>query len=156
MLATACNTDRGSSPPVAPTLSPTDTPPPPSPVDSTAGSAEAQPPPTPDTLACATDADCVAVDKNGCCHNGTKEAVAAIAVDQYRASFTCPNPHPICPMIRLLDTRVPECSNVSHKCEMVKPEDIKCGGFIKNAHDCASGYHCVLSRVPDLPGTCAK
>jgi hypothetical protein len=147
-LSGACNSDRPAPPPTVPMQAASETPPPPT--------AEAQPAPTPDTLSCTTDADCVAVEKNGCCRNGTKEAVAATAVDEYRASFTCPNPHPICPMIRILDTRVAECSNATHHCEMVKPDDIKCGGFIKNAHDCPPDYHCVLNRIPDMPGTCVK
>ena len=32
-----------------------------------------------------------------------------------------------------------------------------CGGFIKGAPTCATGYHCQLSRTnPDVGGTCVK
>ncbi len=33
----------------------------------------------------------------------------------------------------------------------------RCGGFIRNAPTCASGYHCQLqSGRPDMGGTCVK
>jgi hypothetical protein len=99
--------------------------------------------PPPEVLACTTDAECVAVDRNACCPDGTKEAITAMAVEAYRASFQCPNAHPLCPMDRVLDTRIAECSNANHTCEMVKPEDIHCGGFVKNPHDCPAAYRCV-------------
>jgi hypothetical protein len=70
-------------------------------------------------LACSADADCVAVRKNGCCNNGYKEAVNASSVAAYEASFVCPDPHPICPMFRIRDDRVPVC-NTSHQCELIK------------------------------------
>jgi hypothetical protein len=73
----------------------------------------------PELLACAADADCVAVPRNGCCNNGHKEAVNASHVDAYKASFTCPEPRPICPMFRIRDDRTPVCSPGTHQCELI-------------------------------------
>jgi hypothetical protein len=106
--------------------------------------------------ACKTDSDCVAVARVGCCHNGWKEAVAATQKDAYAKSFTCPDPHPICPMYLINDQRLALCEARSHLCTMFKPEDIPCGGFIANPHQCPAGYHCAMSRVPDVGGTCVK
>jgi hypothetical protein len=108
----------------------------------TTGGPATQDAPPPEVLVCTTDDECVAVDKNACCPNGTKEAVSAMAVDAYRASFRCPQARPLCPMDRVLDARVAECSNANHTCEMIKPEEIRCGGFVKNPHDCPPGYRC--------------
>jgi hypothetical protein len=71
--------------------------------------------------ACQSDSDCVAVPRNGCCHNGWKEAVNVSQQDAYRQSFTCPQPHPICPMYIVRDTRVPRCDPAAHLCKMVQP-----------------------------------
>jgi hypothetical protein len=76
--------------------------------------------PAPAFLACTADADCVAVPRNGCCHNGFQEAVNASSVAAYQASFVCPEQHPICPMFRIRDDRVPVCNATSHQCELVK------------------------------------
>jgi hypothetical protein len=86
------------------------------------------------------------------------EAIASSQVDAYKASFTCPPPRPMCPMIMILEKRTPECNNGTHLCEMVAPENVACGGFIKggNAHQCPDGYTCKRSATPDLPGKCAK
>jgi hypothetical protein len=69
--------------------------------------------------ACATDTDCVAVPRVGCCHNGWMEAVAASQQGAYAASFVCPIAHPICPMILIRDTRIPRCNATTHLCELV-------------------------------------
>ncbi len=109
-----------------------------------------------DFYTCQLDADCVAVPKATCCNTGQKEAVLATAVDAYKASFTCPDPHPVCPMMAIIDHRVPECDNGTHKCSMVDPDKIRCGGFIRNQHKCADGWSCKVAGVPDAPGTCVK
>jgi hypothetical protein len=106
--------------------------------------------------ACTMDSDCVAVDRVGCCHNGWKEAVAASQKDAYASSFTCPQPHPVCPMFLVRDLRVPECDNATHLCTMVQPENVACGGFIRNAHRCPDGYTCPVRPVPDIPGKCVR
>jgi hypothetical protein len=69
--------------------------------------------------ACSADADCVAVPRVGCCHNGWKEAVAAAQKDAYAASFVCPDAHPICPMFIVRDARVPRCDSTAQLCTLV-------------------------------------
>src|SRR5580704_9002353 len=63
---------------------------------------------------CGSSADCVAVPRVGCCHNGWNEAVAASQRDAYAASFVCPQAHPICAMFIVRDTRIPECDAATH------------------------------------------
>ena len=111
-------------------------------------------PATPVWEACSTDSDCVAVPQVGCCSNGYKAAVNEHHVAAYDASFTCPSPHPICPLFVILDTRQPECDNTSHTCQMVAIDQISCGGFVANQHHCPSGYDCGGAKNPDLPGKC--
>jgi hypothetical protein len=98
----------------------------------------------------------VSVEKVGCCHNGWKEAVATSQKDAYTKSFTCPQAHPMCPMYIVQDSRVPLCDNATHLCTMTKPEDVSCGGFIRNKHVCPAGYRCQLSKHPDIPGKCVQ
>jgi hypothetical protein len=69
---------------------------------------------------CKSDSDCVAVPRVGCCHNGWQEAVAASQKDAYAASFTCPDPHPVCAMFVVRDTRRPACDPATHLCAMVR------------------------------------
>ncbi len=69
--------------------------------------------------ACSTDADCVAVPRVGCCHNGWNEAVAVSQKDAYAASFVCPEAHPICAMFLVRDTRVAQCDGATHLCGLV-------------------------------------
>jgi hypothetical protein len=45
------------------------------------------------------------------------------SVDAYKGSFTCPIPHPICPMHLVLDRRVPVCSKATRLCELVQPPE---------------------------------
>jgi hypothetical protein len=67
---------------------------------------------------CAADADCVAVPRVGCCHNGWFEAVAVSQKDAYAASFVCPVAHPICAMGMVRDTRQPACESATHLCTL--------------------------------------
>jgi hypothetical protein len=69
--------------------------------------------------ACGADADCVAVPRVGCCHNGWNEAIAVTQKDAYAASFVCPDAHPICPMFIVRDARVPRCDSAAHLCTLV-------------------------------------
>ncbi len=112
--------------------------------------------PAKDFFACKVDSDCVAVSKGGCCPNGINVAVNTSSVDAYKASVMCTqNPHPICPLAFILDQRVAQCNIGAGKCEMVNPEDIRCGGFTTNPHKCSAGYHCDFTGVvPDVPGHC--
>jgi hypothetical protein len=104
--------------------------------------------------ACATDADCVAVPLGGCCPDGTLAAVNATEVDAYAASRACARPPTTCPAHQVLETRVAQCNNGTKHCEMIAPEDIKCGGFLMNAHQCPDSFSCTLNHIPDVPGTC--
>jgi len=71
---------------------------------------------------CNADADCVAVPRAGCCHNGWKEAVNVSQKDAYEQANACASTRrPICPMYMVRDTRVARCNAQSHLCEMVKP-----------------------------------
>jgi hypothetical protein len=107
-------------------------------------------------LACSADSDCIAVDRAGCCHNGYKDAVNKDKVAAYKTANACHDPHVICAMFMVNDDRVAVCNTAHNKCEMVKPESIQCGGFIRNAHSCPAGYTCKLSNIPDAGGTCVK
>ncbi len=69
--------------------------------------------------ACNVDADCAAVPRVGCCHNGWNEAVAVSQRDAYAASFVCPEAHPICAMFIVRDARVPRCDAATHLCALV-------------------------------------
>jgi hypothetical protein len=109
---------------------------------------------------CQSDSDCVAISKGGCCPNGWDVAVNKTKVTQYENATKCENPHQVCPLYVILDTRVPQCqagkTSVKH-CQMVKPEDILCGGFVAHPRQCPTGYSCEASHVnPDFPGKCVK
>lgn len=106
---------------------------------------------------CNTDADCVAVPRVGCCHNGYNEAVNTGHVADYEASFTCPIKPGICPLFFVDDTRQAECNNGTKKCEMVAIDKIACGGFTRTPHSCPAGYDCKLRpNIADAPGSCVQ
>jgi hypothetical protein len=70
---------------------------------------------------CRADADCIAVERAGCCHNGWKEAVAASQADAYANANPCTkSPRPVCPMFRIRDPRVARCEAQTHLCTMVR------------------------------------
>jgi hypothetical protein len=119
-----------------------------------AAAAGAVAPPVAAFLVCAVDADCVAVKRNGCCNNGYKEAVNASSAAAYEASFVCPDPHPICPMFRVRDERSPECNEKAHECELVKPDQIQCGGTGPSAHQCPGSLHCTAPANAGGRGHC--
>jgi hypothetical protein len=95
-----------------------------------------------DFYACNVDSDCVAVPKVGCCPTGHQEAVNKQSVSSYESSFVCEMKRRICPMYRILDKRQPLCGSTSHKCEMVSPEQIACGGTGSSSHACLGGFRC--------------
>jgi hypothetical protein len=71
---------------------------------------------------CQADADCVAVPRAGCCHNGWKEAVAVSQTDAYEKANACAkSPRPVCPMYIVRDARFARCEPQSHLCTMVRP-----------------------------------
>jgi hypothetical protein len=108
--------------------------------------------------ACSTDADCVAVPRGGCCSNGYNEAVNKHHTQAYASATKCAlHPHPMCPMFLVHDTRVAQCDGAKKQCAMVAIDDIKCGGFIQNAHQCPTGYSCSHVGVnPDVGGKCVN
>lgn len=105
---------------------------------------------------CNVDADCAKVQK-GCCDYQGWTAVRSNKADAYRASLHCQTPQ-ICPRIAVrADYSAAECNNTTHKCELVQPKDIKCGGFTMNSHACPDGYTCKLPiGVADVPGSCVQ
>ena len=52
------------------------------------------------------------------------------------------------------DTRVAQCDFATSHCQLIAPEDIRCGGFMLHTHQCPAGYTCHYQGVPDIPGTC--
>jgi hypothetical protein len=109
----------------------------------------------PELFACATDSDCVAVERAGCCPDGTLEAVNTTKLNAYQTSFICVD-QILCPQHILIDTRVAQCNFAKQQCEMIAPDQISCGGFVAPAkqHNCPAGFQCALATIPDLPGTC--
>ncbi len=103
---------------------------------------------------CDVDTDCVAVSR-GCCANGWKEAVNSSQQDSYRSALECV-PNQICPLYIVNDTRVALCDNATRQCQMIAPQDIHCGGFIRNAHQCPAGWQCHFNGVPDVGGSCVQ
>ena len=69
--------------------------------------------------ACRSDAECGAVPRVGCCHNGWNEAVAVSQKDAYAASFVCPEAHAICAMFIVRDARQARCDPAAHLCVLV-------------------------------------
>jgi hypothetical protein len=70
---------------------------------------------------CDANSDCKAVPTAGCCFNGRMTAVNATKIDAYKQANACGRPHPICPMMRIRDTRVARCNLAAHRCEMTTP-----------------------------------
>jgi hypothetical protein len=110
----------------------------------------------PEFYKCDVDADCVAVDKAGCCPNGFLVAVNKGEVKAYDTKYACMTAPAACPLFVVHDTRVAQCDIPNHQCRMIDPEQIRCGGFIAPAmqHQCPMGYECHYQGVPDVPGFC--
>ena len=106
---------------------------------------------------CQVDDDCVAIPALGCCPDGSDVAVNKHKVSAYESSHVCTHAPQFCPKHIVLETRVAQCDNATKKCAMIQPGDIHCGGFIRNAHQCTTGYACDFQgHVPDVGGVCAK
>jgi len=103
---------------------------------------------------CNVDADCAKVAKT-CCELGEYVAVRAGNEDAYRATLACPDPL-FCPLVLAKpDFSMPQCNAGTHKCELVKPKDIRCGGETMNSHSCPDNYACVYpEETQDVPGRC--
>ncbi len=111
----------------------------------------------PEFYQCQTDADCVAVEKAGCCPNGYLVAVNKDEVEAYDTKYACTTPPASCPMFVVNDTRVAQCDFQAHQCQMIEPTAIRCGGFIapERQHQCPTGFECNFQgHVPDVPGAC--
>ncbi len=107
------------------------------------------------TAGCNVDADCARIEK-GCCPVGEYIAVPTADVDAYQASLGCAAVS--CARILVLDDQsVAQCNVETHKCEVVKPNDIACNGFTMNSHKCPDGWQCRLPDfVADVPGRCVQ
>jgi hypothetical protein len=103
---------------------------------------------------CASDHDCVAVARAECCPTGLKAAINASAEARYYATYACGDHPNVCPIYLIVDRRVAECNRGSRRCELIDPEQIQCGGFIRDPHQCAPGWTCQRNAIPDLPGQC--
>jgi hypothetical protein len=105
---------------------------------------------------CTVDADCMAVQEAGCCNNGWMVAVSVDHACDYADANACTVQNQMCPSYQVNDTRVAECNITTKACEMVAIADIKCKGFIANAHQCPDGYTCQLNPQfgGDIPGSC--
>jgi hypothetical protein len=133
LLGAACaQTSQNPATVTAPTASATSTPAPSASADAPAASASPDagataPGPAGETevdaqyRACQADADCIAVPRSGCCHNGWMEAIAATQKDAYEKAYACKQAHVICPMFIVRDVRVPRCDAQTHLCKMVQP-----------------------------------
>ncbi len=115
-------------------------------------------------ISCNKDTDCVAVDENACCGSGRKVAIKKGKVADYKKlkkSLHCLQ-HQICPLFLIWDRRSAECNANTKTCEMVKTDDIQCGGFVTHPHQCPTGYECRHVDAkghltnPDLPGRCVE
>ena len=110
----------------------------------------------PEFYKCDVDADCVAIEKAGCCPNGflvavNKDEVKALR-DQVRVHHAAGD---LPALRRATTTRVAQCDFQAHTCQMIDPTQIRCGGFIDPSHACPDGFSCNFGgRVPDVGGSC--
>jgi hypothetical protein len=105
--------------------------------------------------ACSVDADCLKIHV-GCCKR-FEGAINASQLEAYQASLSCPA-NPICPaVLTQMTDRVAQCNSDTKKCELVAPNDIRCGGHVINNHACPDQYECVGEGLAaDIPGACRK
>jgi hypothetical protein len=104
---------------------------------------------------CNQDSDCEKITA-GCCQL-SYTAIAAGKETAYRESLACPADL-VCSkmMIRFTDD-VAQCDNDTHRCELVDPLAVSCGGRRVNVHECPEGYLCQGAGLKvDAPGTCRK
>jgi hypothetical protein len=108
------------------------------------------------TAGCNVDADCVKIPAQ-CCDLGAYTSVKAGNEAAYRAKLGCSEPT-ICPAVMPKPTPdMAQCNVGTHKCELVKPKDIACGGFTVNPHQCPARYSCVYPEpTHDVPGKCRQ
>jgi len=109
-----------------------------------------------DYVACNMDSDCAAVSREGCCHNGYKDAVNKDKIDSYRQANACKMKNAMCPQFLIEDRRAAVCNATSHQCEMQEPDTIRCGGKGDAAHECPAGYSCKTTGAANIAGICAR
>ncbi len=118
------------------------------------------------TLACESDADCVAIPTSCCpCSMGGQErAVRGDRADALLPSCD-PNDPPRCLAVVLCGAEQAAC--VANRCEMVPavpsdPTGTSCGGFRADGpHECPEGFFCAYTSdamcgFADAPGTCER
>lgn len=113
-------------------------------------------------LACTKDADCTAIANPACCQGWRQVAVNKSSVAAYTNQNQCAPPYPPCAPPPDPDVvgnaesqKVAQCNTTTKRCEMIHPDDIKCGGFIANPHTCPSTWICI-EPVNDQPGDCHR
>ncbi len=108
------------------------------------------------TTGCNVDADCQKIEK-GCCPLGNYIAAHKDKVAGYQDSLSCQEPT-ICPAVMpKIDHSMAQCNPSTHKCELVQPKDIACGGFTLNPHACPPSYQCRGDGLAyDAPGKCVQ
>lgn len=100
---------------------------------------------------CAVDSDCVVIEDDASCADGALVAVNQANADQYCFSGNQAD----CSIPAAFDTRVAQCDFQAHRCQMIDPTLIHCGGFIAPNHGCPDGFQCDFhGHVPDVGGTC--
>ena len=114
----------------------------------------------PNYVSCTSDSDCTAITNPACCQSWRKVAVNKTAATAYANAYKCGPPYPSCapPSDTLLASEAPkvaQCNTTSKSCEMIHPDDIKCGGFTTNPHDCPSTWVCI-EPGNDAPGDCYR
>jgi hypothetical protein len=104
---------------------------------------------------CAVDADCVRVTASCCGGNNDWDAVRQGDEQEFHTLLACPA-HQVCPLFVIADDHaMAECDATTNLCQAVKPRDIVCGGFVRNAHACPAGWSCLATK-PDRPGSCVQ
>lgn len=108
------------------------------------------------TAGCNVDADCVKIPAQ-CCDLGAYTSVKKGNEAAYRGTLGCAQPT-MCPAVMPKPTSdMAQCNVASHKCELVKPKDIACGGFTINPHQCPARFSCVYPEAThDVPGKCRQ
>jgi len=103
-------------------------------------------------FSCKVDSDCVVIEDDTSCDEGVLVAVNKDHADRYCGYE---NPDVDCSIPAWSDTRVAQCDFSAHKCQMIEPTAIHCGGFINPNHGCPDGFSCDFhGHVPDVGGSC--
>jgi hypothetical protein len=116
----------------------------------------------PDFFSCRTHRDCVSVSRGGCCSSWQRIAVNSARASAYAAANVCRPPYPPCaqPIDELVAQQaalVPVCNPERNQCELIAPEEIRCGGRSATAPSCPAGYVCAGPELLyDGQGRCVR